>query len=138
MVDGYIAIQAESAPTKFKTLEVLDLAGCKDPKASNHREYFVKADASECVYVTSQGDAEAFAKRGYRVHSVPGGLKVAFPERSDFRIALTGLDGRVVLSRAVEGGEAFLPTSGLRPGVHALIIRQGADVRRIKVLLAGE
>lgn len=54
----------------FKTLEILDLAGCKDPKASNHREYFVKADASERVHGTPFGDADAFAKRGAEVRRI--------------------------------------------------------------------
>jgi hypothetical protein len=61
MVDGYITIQAESAPTKFKTIEILDLEGCKDPKATNYRDYFVKSNPSECVFDPMRAETEAFA-----------------------------------------------------------------------------
>ena len=48
--EGYIALQAESHPIDFKNLEILDLVGCKDPKAKNYKSYFVKADNSKCEY----------------------------------------------------------------------------------------
>lgn len=47
---GYIALQAESAPTDFKNIELLDLCGCMDQKAKNYKSYFVKADNSKCIY----------------------------------------------------------------------------------------
>jgi len=47
--EGYITIQAESHPTEFRKIEVLDLVGCMDPKASNFKSYYVKGDDS-CVY----------------------------------------------------------------------------------------
>ena len=47
---GYIALQAESAPTDFKNIELLDLCGCMDKEAKNYKSYFVKADNSKCVY----------------------------------------------------------------------------------------
>jgi hypothetical protein len=47
--EGYIAIQAESHPTEFRKIEVLELVGCMDPKAKNYRSYFVKGDDS-CEY----------------------------------------------------------------------------------------
>jgi hypothetical protein len=47
---GYIAIQAESAPTDFRRIELLNLEGCMDPSASNYRAYFVKANAAACTY----------------------------------------------------------------------------------------
>jgi hypothetical protein len=45
---GYIALQAESAPTDFRKVELLNLEGCMDPKASNYRPYFVKSKPSAC------------------------------------------------------------------------------------------
>ena len=47
---GYIALQAESGPTDFKNIELLDLCGCMDKTAKNYKSYFVKADNSKCVY----------------------------------------------------------------------------------------
>lgn len=48
--EGYIALQAESHPIDFKNIELLDLVGCKDPKAKNYKSYFAKADNSKCKY----------------------------------------------------------------------------------------
>jgi hypothetical protein len=50
MTGGYIAIQAETAPTDFRKIELLDLEGCMDPKASNYKRYFVKSRPAACRY----------------------------------------------------------------------------------------
>jgi hypothetical protein len=48
--EGYIALQAESQPIDFRRLELLNLAGCTDPKAKNYRSYYIKSDNSQCKY----------------------------------------------------------------------------------------
>ena len=48
--EGYISIQAETAPIDFKSIELLNLCGCMDKKAKNYKSYFVKADNSTCKY----------------------------------------------------------------------------------------
>jgi hypothetical protein len=48
--EGYIALQSESHPVEFRKVELLNLAGCTDPKASNYKSYFVKSDSSACKY----------------------------------------------------------------------------------------
>lgn len=48
--EGYVALQAESAPTEFRKVELLNLVGCMDKKAKNFKTYFVKADNSQCRY----------------------------------------------------------------------------------------
>lgn len=48
--EGYIALQAESHPTEFRKVEVLNLVGCMDKKATNFKSYYVKADNTKCVY----------------------------------------------------------------------------------------
>ena len=45
---GYIAIQAESAPYRFRKLDILDLVGCMDKSKSAYRSYFVKNDPALC------------------------------------------------------------------------------------------
>lgn len=47
---GYIALQAESHPIDFRHIELLNLVGCKDPKAKNYKTYFVKGDQTKCIY----------------------------------------------------------------------------------------
>jgi hypothetical protein len=47
---GYIALQAESHPVEFRKVELLNLEGCMDPKATNYKSYYVKADNKQCKY----------------------------------------------------------------------------------------
>jgi len=48
--EGFISIQAETAPIDFKSIELLNLCGCMDKDAKNYKTYFVKNDADACVY----------------------------------------------------------------------------------------
>lgn len=48
--EGYLALQAESHPTEFRKVEVLNLVGCMDKKATNFKPYYVKADNTKCAY----------------------------------------------------------------------------------------
>jgi hypothetical protein len=50
MTAGFIAIQAETAPTDFRRIELLNLEGCMDPKASNYKTYFLKSNPQACRY----------------------------------------------------------------------------------------
>lgn len=47
---GLISVQAESHNIDFKSIEILDLCGCMDTKASNYKSYFIKSDESKCIY----------------------------------------------------------------------------------------
>jgi hypothetical protein len=47
---GYITMQAESHPIDFKTIEMLNLESCTDPKALNYKSYFIKSNKSACRY----------------------------------------------------------------------------------------
>jgi len=48
LTGGYIALQAETAPIDFRTIELLNLEGCMDSKASNYKSYFVKSNPATC------------------------------------------------------------------------------------------
>src|SRR5262249_1469041 len=37
LTGGFIALQAETAPTDFRKVELLNLEGCTDPKARNYK-----------------------------------------------------------------------------------------------------
>ncbi|MEQ1584450.1 MAG: DUF1080 domain-containing protein [Cyclobacteriaceae bacterium] len=50
LTEGYIALQSESHPVQFRKVELLELKGCKDPKAKNYKPYYIKADNSSCLY----------------------------------------------------------------------------------------
>jgi hypothetical protein len=48
LTGGYISLQAETAPIDFRKVELLNLEGCMDPKASNFKAYYVKSNPSMC------------------------------------------------------------------------------------------
>jgi hypothetical protein len=48
LTEGYIALQSESHPIDFRTVELLNLVGCTDARASNYRSYYVRSDPSKC------------------------------------------------------------------------------------------
>ena len=48
LTSGYISLQAETAPIDFRKVELLNLEGCMDPKASNYKSYFVKSNPAMC------------------------------------------------------------------------------------------
>ena len=41
-------MQSESHPVEFRKVELLNLVGCKDPKAKNYKAYFVKETGGAC------------------------------------------------------------------------------------------
>jgi hypothetical protein len=50
LTGGYISLQAETAPADFRKVELLNLEGCMDPKASNYKTYFVKSNPAACRF----------------------------------------------------------------------------------------
>ncbi|SDM74425.1 protein of unknown function [Catalinimonas alkaloidigena] len=48
--EGYIALQAESHPVQFRKVELLNLKGCMDPKATNYKSYYVNDEDCPCEY----------------------------------------------------------------------------------------
>lgn len=50
LIEGYIALQAESHPIDFKNIELLDLCGCMDKEAKNYKSYYMKHVVESCQY----------------------------------------------------------------------------------------
>lgn len=50
LTGGSISLQSESHPIQFRTVELLNLEGCLDPKAKNYQSYLVKHRAEACIY----------------------------------------------------------------------------------------
>jgi hypothetical protein len=46
---GYIVMQGESAPTRFRRIEVLNLEGCMTVTDANYKSYLVKHDSTACA-----------------------------------------------------------------------------------------
>jgi hypothetical protein len=47
---GYITLQAESSEIDFRKVELLNLEGCTDPRATNYKSYLVRSSPAMCVY----------------------------------------------------------------------------------------
>src|SRR5690606_39364117 len=48
LTEGTISLQSESHPVEFRKVELLNMKGCMDPKATNYKSLFVKADNRSC------------------------------------------------------------------------------------------
>lgn len=99
--EGYISIQAETYPYKFRKIQVLDLEGCMDISKPAYRSYFVKSKAGACDATTRIGTSEILPKDVYMTREregfafrspVPGTLQVANPS------------GKVLVRRAISAG----------------------------------
>jgi hypothetical protein len=58
--EGYISLQAESAPTWFRKIALLNLKGCMDESAGNFKTYYVEDDPESCVDAISGCMDEAY------------------------------------------------------------------------------
>ncbi len=47
---GTISLQSESHPVAFRRVQLLDLAGCTDPRAVNYKRYVVRSEPGACRY----------------------------------------------------------------------------------------
>jgi hypothetical protein len=47
---GYIALQAETHPTEFRSVRLLNLEGCMDEEAINYQSYVIEHDPEICRY----------------------------------------------------------------------------------------
>jgi hypothetical protein len=54
LTGGFISLQSESHPIEFRKVEILNLAGCKDPAAANYAPYAVKEDNHTCIYTNKK------------------------------------------------------------------------------------
>ena len=50
LTGGYFSLQSESHPVEFRRVELLNLEGCMDPKATNYKSYFVSDNPTSCTY----------------------------------------------------------------------------------------
>jgi hypothetical protein len=50
LTGGSISLQAESHPVEFRKVELLNLVGCTDKKATNYKSYYEKSDPASCRY----------------------------------------------------------------------------------------
>jgi hypothetical protein len=47
---GTISLQSESHPVEFRNIQLLNLEGCMDPKATNYKSYYIHNKPEDCRY----------------------------------------------------------------------------------------
>jgi hypothetical protein len=50
LAGGSISLQSESHPVEFRKVELLNLAGCRDKKATNYKSYLEADEPGSCEY----------------------------------------------------------------------------------------
>ncbi len=103
LTGGYITIQAESAPYRFRKIEVLNLVGCMDKKSPAYRSYFVKNDPAACSAtvldapgasaswgLSMEEDADGISLRGSQagileLRALSGAILQRYPEAQSFQ-----------------------------------------------------
>lgn len=111
----YISLQSESAPTRFRKVELLNLEGCMTTTDANYKTYFVKNDPTLCglpagITVSPQmRTREIFTLSGNRIQATAEILNVTVYD----------MKGAIVASLRGEG-LSFLDVKNLRPGLYGL------------------
>lgn len=125
---GYIQLQSESAPIRFRKLEVANLEGCMTVGNPNYKSYFIKHDAAACNAVPVLADGRE-GRLEFRTGS--GRLEVDWP--GDYVLEARAMDGRLAWTGKGAGRRAFdLGSIGPR-GLYFLTLKQTgrSDYRKL-------
>jgi hypothetical protein len=127
---GYISIQAESAPYRFRRIELVNLEGCMTQGNPNYKSYFVRHDAAACNTV-NVGQA-AGMDPGFAVSPAIASFA---PARQARRIGLFANDGSRVSSLEIPSGAREVRMPALRSGVYFVRLQaaQGVVTRRLAI-----
>lgn len=132
LASGYIQLQSESAPIRFRKLEVANLEGCMTVGNPNYKAYFVKHDAAACNAVPVNGEVGP-VPGGMEYHSAEGRLSVVWVGEYDLEIQ--AMDGRTVWVGKGGDRQAFdLGSIGTR-GLYFLTLKQAGRVQSRKLIL---
>jgi hypothetical protein len=120
MKDGYIVIQAESAPVLFRKIEVLDLVGCMEKGKPGYRSYFVRNESSGCNV-----SGVASAAPPIRFGLERDGNLVKVRGEGAVIIGMRRMDGSSAREFPGNGTEAFGPR---QPGVYLVTVKTASGI----------
>jgi hypothetical protein len=84
---GYIILQGESAPTRFRRVEVLNLEGCMTTTDANYKSYLIKHDSTACAGSTGlRGVSAQDARYAAPLTMVGNAIKVGGTERVSLEV----------------------------------------------------
>lgn len=112
---GYILLQSESAPIRFRNIELANLEGCKDPASPRYKSYYLKNDPADCTATAlrTREDAGSIRLAGRHLAvGVEGSYTARIVDRLG-RLLWSGSGGQGMEHslESVPGGVAFLTVS---------------------------
>lgn len=130
---GYILLQSESAPIRFRNIELANLKGCMDPESPNFKSYYVKHDAADCrpTPALRQEPAHAFA-----FEAAAGRLTLDFP--GEHVIRLGDLRGKILWSARGLGRKTYDLDGVGKEGLVILTISHSGKTYSQTVFLPGQ
>lgn len=97
---GYILLQSESAPTRFRKVELLNLEGCMTTTDANYKSYLVKHDPTACAGSTGiKGQSERDARDAISLAFVKNSVRIG----GSGKVTLEVYDTKGVLTAQVSG-----------------------------------
>jgi Domain of Unknown Function (DUF1080) len=122
ITEGYITIQAETHPYRFRTIEVLNLVGCMTPGNANYKSYFVRHDATACG---TTGINEVAARANMRL--VFGKGRVTAQGIGKVTLTAHGLDGKVLGQKSGQAPlEWAMPDAGSGLSMIKVVTEKGS------------
>lgn len=134
LTQGYILIQAETHPYRFRTIDVADMVGCMTQSSPSYKSYYVRHDAAACTPspVRSRGalptDPLAFDARNRSLFVNVDGA---------YSLKLADLSGRTVWEGRGTGEAGFDLRAVDRSGVYLLSMSHAGGIHRQRILLDG-
>lgn len=125
---GYILLQSESAPIRFRNIELANLEGCKDPSSPRYKSYYVRNLASDCVVT---GLRETSGRESFRI----AGMRLIVEQAGPHKVQLLDRLGRLLWSGSGDG-KAEHDLQGLPPGLAILAVSYPGGTWARTVLLA--
>jgi hypothetical protein len=127
---GYISIQAETAPYRFRHIELVNLEGCMTVGSANYKSYFVHNDPAACA-TTDVGQGAGMDPR----FSVTPAIASFAPARESRRLEIFQYGGRLLSSLEVPLGAREIRLPLLPTGVYfaRLAAGHGSVTRRLAV-----
>ena len=131
LASGYIQLQSESAPIRFRNLMLANLEGCKTATSPNYKSYYVKQDAAACNAVSLGSDGKPL--RGSLEYH-PGESRLIADRAGEYVVEIRDLTGARVWAGQGRGRQAFDLGSFGAPGLYFLNLKQAGEAGFSKLI----
>jgi len=130
LTQGYITIQAETAPYRFRRIEVANLVGCMTVGNPNYKTYFLRNDPVACNVVN--------VGQGYAVDPgfIVSPLVASFvPVKQNRKLEVFDTQGRMLFNFIIASGSGEVRMPKLQSGTYyaKLTAKEGSMTQRLVV-----